>query len=99
MSKADGVHRPPITLVSKYRELSLARQLFEWLPLEYRIRSDEGKRFPAEHEEPAVDPTLVQLRFLAELLHQIAAKRELAESAGRISMWKAARSAVPTADA
>src|SRR6266550_571871 len=77
------VHRAPVPLMPEDRELSLACEALERLALEDRVGADVVERLPPEDEEAAVDPALVQLGLLAELLGELAADVQLAEAARR----------------
>src|SRR5438552_11329626 len=80
---AHRVHWTPVPLVAEDRELSLARETLERLALEYGVRADVVERLPPEDEETAVDPPLVELGHLAELLRKAASDVQLPKTTRR----------------
>src|SRR2546423_12420585 len=80
---AHRVHRTPVPLVLENGQLAFTREAFERFALQDRVRTDVIERLPPEDEKAAVDPALVELGLLAELLGQIASNVQLAEATGR----------------
>src|SRR5207247_11204793 len=68
---AHRVHRAPVPLVAEDRELSVACEALERLALECGLGPDVVERLPPENEEAAVDPALVELGLLADILSEI----------------------------
>src|SRR5712691_6202785 len=80
---AHGVHRSPVARVPEDGQLPVAREPFERLALEDRVRADVVERLPLEDKEATVDPSLVELRLLAEFLGKVATDVKFAETACR----------------
>src|SRR5437870_13416321 len=78
---AHRVHRAPVALVAEHGELPLARKALKRLALECGLGADVVERLPPENEETAVDPALVELGLLAELLSEFASDVQLAKTA------------------
>src|SRR5438034_10601466 len=77
------VHRAPVPFMLEDRELSVARQPLERLALEDGLRADVVEGLSLEDEETTVDPSLIELRLLAELRGEVAADVQLTETARR----------------